>query len=61
MSDEHSVSRRASLKGLGAIGAAVALGGIAAAQGPSNPAGVPEKPASNPIDVSVERFTKGHA
>ncbi len=63
MSDEHAVSRRASLKSLGAIGAVAVLGGVAAAQSPaeSKPAGGPDKPASNAIDVAVDRFTKGHA
>jgi hypothetical protein len=63
MSEEHCVSRRASLKRLGAMGAAVALGGVAAAQAPaeSKPAGNQDKPPVNPVDLAADRFTKGHA
>lgn len=63
MSDEHRVSRRASLKGLGAMGAAMALGGVAAAQAPAGakPSGSEEKPVLNVIDVAADRFAKGHA
>ncbi len=61
MSEEHRVTRRAGLKGLGAMGAVMALGGVAAAQEQAKPAAAPDKPASNVVDVAVERFTKGHA
>ncbi len=63
MNDEHAVSRRASLKILGATGAAMALGGVAAAQSPVDgtaPAGQ-DKPATNAVDLAVDRFSKGHA
>ncbi len=63
MSEEHRVSRRASLKGLGAMGAVVALGGVAAAQSAAQPkpAGSQDKAMPNVADVAAERFTKGHA
>lgn len=64
MSEKHTVSRRASLKGLGAIGAAIALGGTAAAQAPTEPKparSTPGKPAVNIVDLAAERFAKGHS
>ena len=62
MSDERSVSRRATLKGLGAMGAVAVLGGPVAAQAPATqkPAGQ-DKPAGNVVDVAVSRMTKGHS
>ncbi len=62
MSDEHSVSRRATLKGLGAMGAVIALGGGAAAQAPGEPkpAGK-DKQAATVVDVATARFAKGHS
>ncbi len=63
MSDEQCVTRRASLKTLGAMGAVMALGGVAAAQKPEppTPAGAQDKPAPNVVQIAVDRFTKGHA
>jgi hypothetical protein len=64
MSDEHRVSRRASLKGLGVLGVAVALGASSAAQSPAEPrraAGDQDKPGANPVDLAVDRFSKGHS
>ncbi len=64
MHDEHRVSRRASLKGLGAMGAAMVLGGPASAQVPSDakPAkATQDKPAINVVDLAADRFAKGHA
>ncbi len=65
MSHEHSVSRRASLKSLGAVGAVVVLGGPAAAapQGgePRSAAASQSKPTVNVVDVAIDRFTKGHS
>ncbi len=64
MRDEHGVSRRESLISLGAIGAAMAFGGAAAAQSPGDakPAqGDKDKPAANVVDVAVGRMAKGHS
>ncbi len=70
MNEEHPVSRRASLKSLGAVGAAIMLGGAAPtshqadpkAQGDAKPAqGDKEKPAANVVDVAVGRMAKGHS
>ncbi len=64
MKSEHAVSRRATLKGLGAVGAAIALGGPVAAQAPAGakPAGGgQDKQATSPVDVAAERFAKGHS
>ncbi len=64
MSEEHSgVSRRATLKSLGAAGAVLVLGGTAVA-GQADPKPAPagqDKPAANPVDVAVARFSKGHS
>ncbi len=64
MSEEHSVSRRASLKSLGVMGAAAILGPAVAAQTPADPKPVqsdqPKQPA-NVVDVAADRFTKGHS
>jgi hypothetical protein len=64
MSEEHCVSRRASLKSLGAVGAALVLGGAGAAarQGDPKPAaGNQDKPTVNVVDLAASRFTKGHS
>ncbi len=63
MNDDHGVSRRASLKVLGATGAAMALGGVAAAQSPvdAKASAGQDKPATNVVDLAVDRFSKGHA
>ncbi len=65
MNEEHSgVSRRATLKSLGAAGAVLVLGGTAAAarQGAPKPAATSQdKPAANPVDVALARFAKGHS
>ncbi len=64
MRQEHSISRRASLKSLGAVGAAVVLGGpaVAAAQSELKSAGsAQEKGPVNVVDVATDRFTKGHS
>lgn len=61
MSDRHRVSRRASLKCLGAAGAAVVLGRAAAGAGAAEPAaGAQDEPAAKPADVAAARFGKGH-
>jgi C_GCAxxG_C_C family probable redox protein len=58
------MSRRSSLKGLGAIGATL-LGGAAAgtspAAQPQAPAEDAAKPAACPVDLAVARFGKGHS
>ncbi len=64
MDNEHRMSRRASLKGLGTLGAAVVLGEVAAAQNPADPkpaAPAQGKTSASVVDVAVDRFTKGHA
>lgn len=64
MSDEHAVSRRASLKSLGAMGAVMVFGGAAAAQAPGQPKPARSdqgKPAVNVVDLAVDRMTKGHS
>ena len=64
MSDEHCVSRRASLKSLGAMGAVMALGGPAAASPQADPKpvkGDQAKPPVNVVDVATGRFAKGHS
>ncbi len=56
-------SRRATLKGLGAAGAAALLGVAAAPLGqevPAAPKPAPEKP-TNAVDVAIDRFSKGHS
>ena len=65
MSKKHPVSRRASLKSLGAVGAAMVFGRAAEASGP--PAGPKpansdkDKPAASAVDLAVARFGKGHS
>ncbi len=64
MSQEHSVSRRASLKSLGAVGAVLALGGPAAAARQATPkpaGGTQDKQTVNVVDVATGRFMKGHS
>jgi hypothetical protein len=64
MSQESSVSRRASLKSLGAVGASIALGGPAAAMRQAEPRPAPagqEKPRVDIVDVATGRFAKGHS
>ena len=64
MSEEHSVSRRVSLKRLGAVGAAMVLGGAAATPPPAQrePAKTDkDKPAANAVDLALARFGKGHS
>ena len=64
MSQEHLVSRRASLKSLGVAGAALAIGGpaIAAQQTESKPTGSgQDKQTLSVVDVATDRFMKGHS
>ncbi len=65
MSEEHAVSRRASLKTIGAIGAAIAIGGPAAvAQAPVKPPAVAagsDKQPTDLVEVAADRMTKGHS
>ena len=63
MSEEHRVSRRASLKSLGAAGAVLVLGGRTAARQaePKPAAGAEAKQAANVVDVATGRFMKGHS
>lgn len=64
MSEEHAVSRRASLKSLGAVGAALVLGGPAAAaapQGEPKAASTQDKQPTSVVDVASGRFMKGHS
>jgi len=65
MSEKCHWSRRSSLKGLGALGAATLLGGVAAGTSPAAesqaPAKAPAKPGASPVEVAVARFGKGHS
>jgi len=65
MSKEHSVSRRASLKRLGAVGAAMVFGRAAEASTPSaepKPAKSDQrKQAVSTLDLAISRFGKGHS
>jgi hypothetical protein len=63
MSEEHSVSRRASLKSLGAMGAAIVLGGgVAATPRQAEPKASDQgKSVVNVADLAVARFGKGHS
>ncbi len=69
MIDEHSVSRRASLKQLGVMGAAMVLGGAASVQTPVDQKPADQKPApteqtklsSNVVDVAVGRMANGYS
>ncbi len=65
MSERQPVSRRASLKSMGAMGAVLVLGGRpAAAQSPGEPKpaqAVADKPPADVADVAVGRMAKGHS
>ncbi len=65
MSEEHSMSRRASLKSLGAIGAAMVLGAapVDSAQSEAKPAakGDRDSQAVSVVDAAVERMSKGYS
>jgi len=64
MSEEHSVSRRTSLKSLGAMGAGIVFAGAAAIprQAEPKPARSDQgKQAVNVVDLAVDRFGKGHS
>ncbi len=64
MSNEHPVTRRATLKGLGAMGATIALAGARAAaqQTDSKPArSDQDKSRANAVDVAADRFAKGYS
>jgi hypothetical protein len=65
MSEEHAVSRRASLKSLGTVGAALVLGGPAAAAAPQGEpnavASTRDKQPTSVVDVASGRFMKGHS
>ncbi len=59
MSDRHSVSRRQSLKEIGAMGAALALGGVRPLE--AQTPGDQEKPSTSVVDVAADRMLKGHS
>lgn len=63
MSEQHSVSRRESLKTLGVVGAAIALGDAVAAQepAPKAAASAQARPAANVVEVASSRMGKGHS
>jgi hypothetical protein len=64
MSDEHSVSRRVSLKSIGAIGAVLVVGKAAAIAGQADPkpaGNKQDKPVANVVDLASSRFMKGHS
>ncbi len=64
MNNEHPVSRRATLKSLGAVGATIVLGGAATAAHQADPKTArsdQDKNLANAADVAVERFGKGHS
>ena len=64
MSQEHPVSRRASLKSLGTMGAVLVLGQAARTSGqtePKPPAVNQGKPTVDVVDVAMGRFAKGHS
>jgi len=65
MGENRGMSRRLSLKGLGAVGAATLLGGTAAGTSPAaetqSPAKKAATPAACPVDLAVARFGKGHS
>ncbi len=63
MSQEHSVSRRASLRSLGVAGAALVLGGPAASGRAEHrsAANDQDKPPVDAVDVATNRFVKGHS
>ncbi len=62
MSKEHSMSRRASLKSLGAMGAAIVLSAAPVdAQSEARPAtkGDKDKQAVSVVEVAADRMSKG--
>lgn len=64
MSRDLCLSRRASLKSLGTMGAAVLLGAPAAAQRPADPkpaAADKDKQPVNVVEVAAGRMAKGHS
>jgi hypothetical protein len=61
MTERRAVSRRTGLKGLGMIGAAIALGGPAAAQNAGDARADKPKPATSVADVAAARMAKGHS
>ncbi len=64
MTSERQLSRRSSLKGLGAMGAATLLGGATAATSSAAEAEAQQtkvKDAADPVDLAVARFGKGHS
>ncbi len=64
MNQEHLVSRRASLKGLGAMGAVLVLreaATVSSQAAPGPPGGSQDKQAASVVDVAIGRFTKGHS
>jgi C_GCAxxG_C_C family probable redox protein len=65
MSEEHFVSRRASLKGLGAVATAAVFGGATEAAGASSEPKLAtseqDKQAVNAVELAVARFGKGHS
>ena len=64
MSDEHSVSRRASLKSLGAMGAAIVFCGAGATPRAAEPNAAEmnqDKQPVNAVDLAAGRFAKGHS
>ena len=64
MGEEHSVSRRASLKSLGAMGTVMVLGGGAALARQAEPGlagSLQGKKTVNVVDLAVARFGKGHS
>lgn len=64
MSEEHAVSRRASLKSLGTAGAVLVLGGPVAAVAQGDPKAAASTQGAQPanvVDVATGRFMKGHS
>ena len=64
MNQEYSVSRRARLKSMGAMGAVLVLGKAAAISGQTEPkpaANAQNKQAVNVADLASSRFVKGHS
>ncbi len=58
MSEDHSVSRRTTLKSLGVAGAAVVLGGATETEPKPSAQGETRLPV---VDLAAERMTKGHS
>jgi C_GCAxxG_C_C family probable redox protein len=63
MSEEHGVSRRATLKGLGAMSAAMVFGGAAFPlhAEPTPAGGDQNKDGVNVVELAVDRMAKGHS